>query len=171
MAKPCAAVVVTKTTFEVRTAPVEVRTAPLVAMVALLVAGGVAGAVNRPPTVMVPTVEFPPSMSLTAQETALFEEPNTVAINCRISLVPTTACEGVTRTAIPEFRSTMAVALAVESATLTALIVTANEVIDPLPLVALLPVCEYVNVVVEGTVLITKEPLKLASVTPIMFTI
>lgn len=168
--KPCAAVVVMATTLEERTAPVEARTAPLVAIVAVLLVGGEAGAVNRPLGVMVPTVLLPPAMSLTAQETPVLEDPVTVAINWSVSLVPTTACEGVTRTITPEPRSTMAVPLAVVSAVLTALMVTANDVIVPLPLVALLPVCEYVNVVVVGTVLTVKDPLKLESVTPAIIT-
>lgn len=72
---------VTVTTFELRTAPLEVRTAPLLAMVAVLEVGGVGGDVKRPADVIVPTVLFPPGISFTAQVTATFEEPVTVATN------------------------------------------------------------------------------------------
>lgn len=139
--KPWALEVVMVTTLDERTAPVDERTAPVVAMLAVLVVGGVAGAVKSPLEVMVPTVLFPPATSFTDQETAGFAEPITVAKNWNVSFVPTTACAGVTRTVIPELRLTTAVALAVESATLTALTLTANEVTVPLPLVALFPAC------------------------------
>jgi hypothetical protein len=44
--------------------------------------GGVAGALYKPFAEIVPTVEFPPAMLFTAQLTAVFDVPVTVAVNC-----------------------------------------------------------------------------------------
>ena len=57
-------------------------------------------------------------------------------------MVPTTAFRGDTRTLIPELMSRTAVALAVVSEMLTALIFTEKEVTVPLPLLALFAICE-----------------------------
>ena len=43
---------------------------------------------------MIPTVAFPPGMSLTDHMSAVFEVPVTVAVNCKFSDVPIVAVGG-----------------------------------------------------------------------------
>src|SRR6266851_3493801 len=69
-------------------------------------------------------------------------------------------------TTTPDWTKSCAVSLFVVSATASALIWTAVVVTVPLPLEALLPTWEKVNVVVDGTLAMVNVPLKLASVTP-----
>lgn len=60
--------------------------------------GRSAGAVYRPVLEMVPTFEFPPAVSLTLQFTNVFEEPDTVAVNCCVSPNSTFMLDGETET-------------------------------------------------------------------------
>src|SRR5712691_1576845 len=69
-------------------------------------------------------------------------------------------------TATPDWAKSCAVSLFVVSATASALIWTAVVVTVPLPLEALVPAWEKVNVVADGTLAMVNVPLKLASVTP-----
>jgi hypothetical protein len=60
-----------------------VVSAALVAItVALPPVGTVNGAVYKPVVEMEPTVELPPTMPFTTQETVVFVVPLTVAVNC-----------------------------------------------------------------------------------------
>jgi hypothetical protein len=74
----------------------------LAALVALTVTlagfGTEAGAVYNPALDTVPTVEFPPVTPFTLQVTAVFEEPVTVAVNCRVAEAVTETAGGATVT-------------------------------------------------------------------------
>src|SRR5947207_1502204 len=58
------------------------------------------GAVYKPAAEIVPTVEFPPGMPFTLQFPAVFDEPVTVAVNCRVADAATAALAGSTLTVI-----------------------------------------------------------------------
>jgi hypothetical protein len=56
--------------------------------------GNMDGAVNKPELVIVPTLEFPPVISLTCHSTAELEVPDTVAVNCNVVPTSTRALVG-----------------------------------------------------------------------------
>lgn len=78
------------------------------------------------PAAMVPVDASPPTTPLTAHVTPVagFPEPVTVAVNTCVPPIRTVADAGEILTAISSFNVTVAVALALESAALVALIVT-----------------------------------------------
>jgi hypothetical protein len=61
-------------------------------------AGTVAGAVYKPPVVIVPVVEFPPVAPFTCQVTAVFDVFVTVAVNCCVNPTCTLAVVGAIAT-------------------------------------------------------------------------
>src|ERR1051325_7246554 len=65
-------------------------------MVTLFGLGNTSGAVKRPADVMVPRVAFPPATPFTAQVTAVFEVPETAAVNCWVPPARTDCAAGVT---------------------------------------------------------------------------
>src|ERR1700756_5415798 len=63
--------------------------------------GRTAGAVYRPPVVIVPTVAFPPATPATSQFTAVFVVPVTATLNGTVCPTTTDVADGDTVTVIP----------------------------------------------------------------------
>ena len=89
------------------------------------------GAVYRPDDEMVPTIEFPASVPLTSQLTAVLLVPETVALNCCECFTSTLALVGEIETetgaVVPAFTETHALAMAVVRAALCAVILTHRD--------------------------------------------
>lgn len=102
-----------------------VESATLLAVMVSDVADETVGAVYRPEVEIVPTVLLPPVTPFTAQETPLFVDPVTLALNCCVSPDCNVAAEGVTETVTVGvgFTVTLALAVFVVSAALRAVIV------------------------------------------------